>query len=156
MILLNQMTQNELREMMKDAMRAKDSVRLSVVRGIMTMVTNELVAKGGKPTDTLADDDIMSLVRRAAKQRKDSIEQFEAGGRADLAESEKAELAILEAMLPALMFEEEVRVIATAKAAELGITDKSKANQLMGALMKDLRGKADGTVVKAVVDSMFV
>ncbi len=149
------MTQNDLREAMKDAMRAKDSVRLSVIRGIITMVTNEMVAKGGKPTDILPEEDIMALVRRASKQRKDSITQFEAGGRADLAENEKAELAILESMLPAQMSAEEVKNVAEAKAAELGITDKTKANQLMGALMKDLKGKADGTVVKKVVDGMF-
>ena len=150
------MTQNDLREAMKDAMRAKDSVRLGVIRGIMTAVTNELVAKGGKPTDELPEDDIMALVRRAGKQRKDSIEQFEKGGRADLAETEKAELAIIESMLPAQMPEEAVVAAAQAKAAELGITDKTKANQLMGALMKDLKGKADGTLVKQVVDGMFV
>ena len=149
------MTQNDLREKMKDAMRAKDSVGLSVIRGIITMITNDLVAKGGKPTDILPEDDILALVRRASKQRKDSIEQFEKGGRLDLAETEKAELAVLEEMLPAQMSEDEVRTIATAKATELGIEDKSKANQLMGALMKDLKGKADGTVVKTVVDSMF-
>jgi len=150
------MTQNDLREQMKDAMRAKDAVRLSVIRGLMTMVTNDLVSKGKKPTDELAEDDIMALVRRAAKQRKDSIEQFEKGGRMDLAETEKAELAILETMLPTQMTKEAVETAAKAKAAELGVTDKSKANQLMGALMKDLKGKADGTVVKQVVDALFV
>jgi uncharacterized protein YqeY len=149
------MTQNDLREQMKDAMRAKDTVRLSVIRGIMTMVTNELVAKGNKPTDTLQEDDIMALVRRAAKQRRDSIEQFEKGGRPDLAETEKAELVILEAMLPTQMSKEEVETAAKAKAAELGITDATKKNQLMGALMKDLKGKADGTLVKEVVDALF-
>lgn len=149
------MTQNDLREQMKDAMRAKDAVRLSVIRGIMTMVTNDLVAKGKKPTDVLPEDDIMALVRRAAKQRRDSIEQFEKGGRQDLAETEKAELVLLEAMLPAQMSEDAVRAAAAAKAEELGITDKSKANQLMGALMKDLKGKADGTVVKTVVENLF-
>ncbi len=149
------MNQTELREAMKDAMRAKDAVRLSVIRGIMTAATNEVVAKGGKPTDEMSPEDVEAIIRRASKQRKDSIEQFEKGGRADLAEGEKAELAIIESMLPALMSEEDVRLAATAKAAELGITDKTKANQLMGALMKDLKGKADGTVVKTVVDSMF-
>ena len=149
------MTQNDLREQMKDAMRAKDAVRLSVIRGIMTMVTNDLVAKGNKPTDTLPEDDIMALVRRAAKQRKDSIEQFEKGGRQDLAETEKAELLILEAMLPTQMSKEEVETAAKAKAIELGITDATKKNQLMGALMKDLKGKADGTLVKEVVDTLF-
>lgn len=149
------MTQNDLREAMKDAMRTKDTVRLSVIRGIMTMVTNELVAKGNKPTDVLAEDDIMALVRRAAKQRRDSIEQFEKGGRLDLAETEKAELLILEAMLPAQMSEDAVRAATVAKAAEMGITDKSKANQLMGALMKDLKGKADGMLVKKIVEELF-
>ena len=150
------MKQTDLREAMKDAMRAKDAVRLSVIRGIMTAITNELVAKGGKPTDEMADEDVIAIIRRLSKQRKDSIEQFEKGGRADLAETEKAELAIIESMLPALLSEEEVRTVTTAKAAELGITTKDKANQLMGAVMKELKGKADGTVVKAVVDSLFV
>lgn len=140
---------------MKDAMRAHDAVRLSVIRGLMTAATNDLIAKGMKPTDELGEEDLMALVRRAAKQRKDSIEQFEKGGRADLAENEKAELAIIEEFLPAQMSEEEVIAAAKAKATELGITDKTKANQLMGALMKDLKGKADGTVVKSVVDAMF-
>ena len=149
------MTQNDLRESMKDAMRAKDTVRLGVIRGLMTAVTNELVSKGKKPTDELPEDDIMALVRRAAKQRKDSIEQFEKGGRADLAENEKAELSVIKAMLPPQMSEEDVRTAAQAKATELGIVDKTKANQLMGALMRDLTGKADGTLVKRVVDSMF-
>lgn len=151
----HQMTQNDLKEQLKDAMRAKDAVRLGVIRGLLTAATNELVAKGKKPTDELGPDDLVALIRRAAKQRKDSIEQFEGGGRADLAEKEKAELAILDSYLPALMGKDEVQKLATAKAAELGITDKSKANQLMGMLMKDLKGKADGTVVKEVVDAMF-
>ena len=149
------MTQNDLRDQMKDAMRAKDTVRLSVIRGIMTMVTNDLVAKSKKPTDELAEDDIMALVRRAAKQRRDSIDQFEKGGRPDLAEVEKAELVILEAMLPVQMSADDVLAAAKAKAAELGITDATKKNQLMGALMKDLKGKADGTLVKEVVDALF-
>jgi uncharacterized protein YqeY len=149
------MTQNELREMIKGAMRAREEVRLSVLRGILTSITNELVAKGKKPTDELGEDDIMALVRRAAKQRKDSIEQFEKGNRADLADKEKVELAMLEAMLPMQMTSDEVEVAARAKMTELGITDKSKANQLMSALMKDLKGKADGTVVKTVVDKLF-
>ena len=149
------MTQNDLRDQMKDAMRSKDTVRLSVIRGIMTMVTNDLVAKSKKPTDELAEDDIMALVRRAAKQRRDSIEQFEKGGRPDLAEVEKAELVILEAMLPVQMSADDVLAAAKAKAAELGITDATKKNQLMGALMKDLKGKADGTLVKEVVDALF-
>ena len=99
--------------------------------------------------------EMMKDAMRAAKQRKDSIQQFEAGSRPELAEAEKAELAIIETMLPTQMSREEIVATAQAKAAELGVTDKSKANQLMGALMKDLRGKADGTLVKEVVDGLF-
>ena len=149
------MTQQELKEIMKDAMRAKDAVRLAVVRGLLSAMTNEAVAKGKGPDGVLSEDETLSVIMRAAKQRKDSIEQFEKGGRPELAQSEKEELAVLETMLPAQMSQDEIVAAAKAKAAELGITDKTKANQLMGMLMKDLKGRADGTAVKAVVDGMF-
>lgn len=140
---------------MKDAMRAKDSVKLGVVRGLISNMTNEAVAKGYGPDGQLSEDEVLTVVMRAAKQRKDSIEQFTNGGRPELAESEKAELAILETMLPAQMSREEVEAAVKAKAAEMGVTDKTGANKVMGALMKDLKGKADGTIVKEVVDGMF-
>ncbi len=149
------MTQAELKEMMKDAMRAKDTVKLGVVRGLIAAMTNESVTKGKGPDGVLSEDEILTVLTRAAKQRKDSIEQFEKGGRPELAEGEKAELAVIETMLPAQMSRDEVVAAVTAKAAELGVTDKTGANKLMGSLMKDLKGKADGTVVKEVVDGMF-
>lgn len=149
------MLQADLKEMMKDAMRAKDSVKLGVVRGLIAACTNESVTKGYGPDGVLTEDEVMTVVMRAAKQRKDSISQFEAGGRPELAEGEKAELAILETMLPVQMSRDEIVAAATAKAQEMGVADKTKANMLMGALMKDLKGKADGTIVKEVVDSMF-
>jgi uncharacterized protein YqeY len=149
------MTHPELKEAIKDAMRAKDAVRLSVLRGLSAAATNEAVAKGKGPDGVLTDDELMTLIIRASKQRKDSIEQFEKGGRPELAESEKAELAIIETLLPAQMSQDEIVAAATAKAAEMGVTDKTGANKVMGALMKDLKGKADGNAVKAVVDGMF-
>lgn len=150
------MTQATLKEMMKDAMRAKDSVKLSVVRGLLSAMTNEAVTKGKGPDGVLTEEEVLTVILRASKQRKDSIEQFEKGGRPELAESEKAELAILETMLPAQMSKDEVVEAVKAKAAEMGVTDKTGVNKLMGALMKDLKGKADGTVVKAVVEGLFV
>lgn len=150
------MTQAELKEQMKDAMRAKDSVRLNVIRGLLTACTNEAISKGKGPEGVLSEEEILPVLTRAAKQRKDSIAQFEEGGRPELAEGEKAELAIIQSMLPAQMSEDEIVAAAKAKAAEMGVADKSGANQLMGALMKDLKGRADGNAVKAVVDSMFV
>lgn len=137
------------------AMKAKEPVKLAVMRALVASCTNELVAKGRGPDGQLTEDEIMGLIVRASKQRKDSIEQFEAGGRPELAEAEKAELAVLMAMLPAQMSQADVEAAVKAKAAEMGVTDKTGANQLMGAVMKDLKGKADGTVVKAVVDKLF-
>ncbi|HVU79916.1 MAG TPA: GatB/YqeY domain-containing protein [Candidatus Paceibacterota bacterium] len=149
------MTHPELKEAIKDAMRAKDAVRLSVLRGISAAATNEAVAKGKGPDGQLTDDELMSVIIRASKQRKDSIEQFEKGGRPELAETEKAELAVIETLLPAQMSREEVEAAVKAKAAVLGVADKAGANKLMGTLMKDLKGKADGTLVKEIVDGMF-
>lgn len=149
------MTHQELKEAVKAAMKERAPVKLSVLRGIMSAATNELVAKGKKPDGELTEEELLAVISRAAKQRKDSISQFEAGGRADLAQSEKEELAVLEALLPAQMSEADVEAAVKAKAADMGVTDKNGANKLMGTLMKDLKGKADGTVVKAVVDRLF-
>jgi uncharacterized protein YqeY len=149
------MTHEELKGQIKEAMKAKDAVRLSVLRGLSAAATNEAVAKGKGPDALLSDDELMTVIIRASKQRKDSIEQFEKGGRPELAEGEKAELAIIETLLPKQMTEEEIKAAAQAKAAELGVTDKTGANKLMGMLMKDLKGKADGTAVKTIVDNMF-
>jgi uncharacterized protein YqeY len=149
------MTHQELKEGIKDAMRAKDAVRLAVLRGLSTAATNEAIAKGKGPDGFLTDEELMTLIIRASKQRKDSIEQFIGGGRPELAEGEKAELAIIETLLPKQMSHDEIVAAAQAKATEMGVTDKTGANKLMGMLMKDLKGKADGNDVKAVVDSMF-
>ena len=134
---------------------AKDTVRLETMRGMSAAFTNELVAKGKKPNEMLADEEALAVISRLAKQRKDSIEQFRKGSREDLVKEEEAQLAILETYLPKLMDKSEVEKIAKLKKEELGITDATKKGMLMSALMKDLKGKADGSVVKEVVDSLF-
>ena len=148
--------QETIKASLKEAMMAKDSVKMTVIRGLMSGFTNELVALGRTPQDALTDDEVLAVIRRAVKQRKDAIEQFVAGGREDLADSEKAELALLEVYLPAMMPREEIQKIAEAKKTELGIDDKSKSGMLMSTLMKELKGKADGADVKAVVEGLFV
>lgn len=140
----------------KEAMKAKDAVRLSVVRNMISAFTNELVATGKTPQDILDDAGVLKVIKRLSNQRKDSIEQFINGGRPELADSEKAELAVLEIYLPTLMSREEIEVVARSKKDELCIIDKSKAGQLTGAIMKDLVGKADGKDVKEVVEALFV
>jgi uncharacterized protein YqeY len=148
--------QETIKASLKEAMMAKDSVKMTVIRGLMSAFTNELVTLGRTPQDALTDDEVLAVIRRGVKQRKDAIEQFVAGGREDLADSEKAELALLEVYLPAMMPREEIQKIAEAKKAELGINDKSKSGMLMSTLMKELKGKADGADVKAVVEGLFV
>ena len=140
---------------MKEAMLAKDSIRLGVLRGLISAFTNENVANRRKPDEELSDEEVLAVIAKQAKQRKDSIEQFEKGGRPELAEAEKVELEILEAYLPIQMTEAEVLDYARNKQTELGITDQSKANQLLGAIMKDLKGRTDGNMVRKVVDSLF-
>lgn len=137
---------------MIEAMKAKDAVRLSVIRGLMSSFTNELVAKSRKPDEELGDEDVLAVISRAVKQRKDSIEQFEKGGRADLADAEKVELAILQAYLPAQMSREEIFAYVQEK-AKSGF-EKEKANQFIGTVMKELKGKADGNIVKEAVSSL--
>ncbi len=149
------MIHENIKEGIKDAMKAKDTVRLETLRGVSSAMTNELVAKNKTPQDILTDEESLGVITRLAKQRKDSISQYRAGGREDLAADEEAQLAILEAFLPTLMSREEIMPIAIAKKEELGVTDKTKAGQLTGALMKDLKGKADGGLVKEVVESLF-
>ena len=146
---------NTLKEQIKDAMKAHETVRLSVLRGLVSNCTNELLTLKRKPTDELSDEEVLNVIRRAVKQRKDSIEQFTKGGRAELADSEKAELIILETYLPQMMSEEEVMTIAKTKMSELGVSSKADSGKFMGALMKELKGKADGDTVKKVVDQIL-
>ncbi|MEX0913187.1 MAG: GatB/YqeY domain-containing protein [Candidatus Paceibacterota bacterium] len=146
---------SDIRGELKEAMKAKDEVRLRTVRSMLTAFTNEAVATGKTPQDELDDAAVLGVIKRLAKQRKESIVQFEAAGRPELALPEKAELVILESYLPTLMTQEEIEPIAKAKLAELGIADKSKIGIAIGVLMKDLAGKADGGDVKAVVEKLL-
>ncbi len=144
-----------LKASIPDAMRAKDEVKLRTLRSLVTAMTNEVVAKKRMPNEFLVDEDALAVLKRACNQRKDSIEQFEKAGRNELAEPEKLELAIIEAYMPKMMERSEIETIVKAKMAEMGISSKADAGKFTGAVMKDLKGKADGQDVKAVVDSLL-
>lgn len=145
----------KIQDEIKEAMRAKDKIRLLTLRGLLAAFTNELVASKRKPAEELPDDEALGVISREAKKRKDSIEQFEKGGRKDLVEQESAELKILETYLPDMMDMDEIQKVVEAKKAELGIDDPAKKGLLMGAVMKELKGKADGGDVKKIVDSLL-
>ncbi len=145
----------DLRTTLKEAMKAKNDVLLRTVRSIMTACTNELVATSRTPQSELTDEETIAVIKRLAKQRKESILQFEAANRPELAEPEKEELVILESYLPTLMTQEQIKPIAETLKAELGVTDKAKMGILVGAIMKKLQGQADGADVKTVVEGLF-
>ena len=161
--------QETIEKQIQEALRAKDEVRLRTLRSLFAAMTNESIAlyagQGGSSTLServegthhrfLADEEAIAVLRRAAKQRKDSIEQFEKAGRTDLAEGEKDELGIIEAYLPALMEREEIEQIGREKMLALKLSLPADRGTLMGALMRDLKGRADGADVKAVVDSLL-
>ena len=150
-----EMLQQKIRDEMKAAMVAKDQVRLDVLRGILSGFTNELVAKKRKPSEELNDDEAQVVITRIAKQRKESIEQFKKAGRDDLVLEEETQYKVIEVYLPKMMERGEVEKMIRVKREEMGINDASKKGELMSAVMKDLKGKADGMVVKEIVDSLF-
>lgn len=133
---------------------AKDETRTLVLRGVMAEIQKELIAKKSAATEG-TDEETLAIIKRLVKQRKDSIDQFTKGGRTDLADNEQKELKILEVYLPATMSQEDIKKVAVAKKAELGVTDKAGAGKLIGAISKELKGKAEGSDIKAVVDSLF-
>lgn len=149
------MLHEQIKNGIKDAMLAKDTVRLMTLRSIVSALTNELVAKEKKPNEMLGDEEVLAVIARLAKQRKDSINQFRLGGRMDLVAEEEAQLAVLSEFLPKMMERGEVEAFVRSKAKELGIGDASQKGKIMQVVMTELKGKADGSLVKEIVDSLF-
>lgn len=157
--MLHQTIKNQI----KDALRAKDTIKLETLRGLNALFQNEILS-GAAPAaspageEFLPDDKAMALVKRSVKQRKDSIEQFTKGGRMDLVAKEKEELAILESYLPAMMPREEIRIIVSSRLEKMkseGNFDPKAAGKLTGMIMKELADKADGADIKAVIDELI-
>ena len=136
-------------------MKARETERLRAVRNLLAALTNEVVAKGKKPQEMLTDVEVVTVVKRLSKQRKDAIAQFQEAGRTDLVVGEETELSYLKKYLPEEMNEEDVRVIIQAKKTELGISDKSGTGALMAGVMKELKGKAGGGMIKKIVDEIL-
>jgi uncharacterized protein YqeY len=138
-----------------EAMKARDEVRLRTLRSLATAMTNEVVAKKRKPDEFLTDDEAIVVLKRAANQRKDSISQYEAGGRPELAATEKEELMVIEALLPAQMGRAQVEEVVRRVIAENSPIDPAKSGMIVGKVMKEISGQADGALVKEVIDSLL-
>ncbi len=134
-------------EDIKSAMKTREELRLSALRMLKAAIGNAEIAK----KKTLVDEDIISLLQTAVKQRKDSAEQFGAGNRPELAEKEKAEIKILEAYLPAQLGEQEVRELVAKAVADTGAAGAKDIGKVMGKLMPLVKGKADGGLVNRLV-----
>lgn len=141
-------------EHMKDAMRAKDQARLLVIRGLIAECKKELLDAGVVDRELATDEEMLAVIKRNVKRRKDSIEQFTKGGRSDLASTETAELTILETYLPTQASAAEIETVVRAKIAELKL-DSSKKGQLIGMVSKEFKGNADGSLIKKIVDAVF-
>lgn len=145
--------QEKIKAEIKAAMIAKDAIRLGTLRMLSAAFTNELVSQSRPPQEPLSDEDAMKVIKRLAKQRKDSMDQFTAGGRPELAEDEKNELAIIEGFLPTQMSEADIEAKVAAKLA-VSPLDPTKKGQFVGMMIKELGDTADGAVVKMVIDRL--
>jgi uncharacterized protein YqeY len=134
------------------AMKSRDAARSQVLRSIKAALQEKEISmrSSGERVD-LADEVVTQVLMKAAKQRKDSIQQFEQANRADLASVEKQELEIIESYLPKMMSEVEIFAIVKETAAAVGATSPADMGKLMGALMPKVKGKADGSIVNRLV-----
>ena len=138
----------------KDAMRAKDSTKLAVLRSLKTALTNYTIEKYGADGELEASEDI-GVVRTAIKQRQDSIEKFEAAGRNELAEQEKLEADILEEYLPTALSEDEISTLIEDTIQEVGASSRKDMGQVMKLLQNKTQGRVDNkTLSSGVMDRL--
>jgi hypothetical protein len=161
---------DQLMQDLKDAMKAGDETRKATIRLLRSAIGAAEIDKRSAFVDaqlakgvdvekltlddaqfTLTDEEVLAVIQKQAKQRRDSIAEFKKGGRDDLVAAEEAELAVIGAYLPRQMTHDEVLLAARKAAADLGVSDMSGMGQLMKHLMAELKGRADGRLVNQVV-----
>ena len=139
---------------LKDAMRAKDAARLTVLRMLKSALKYSALEKGGADGQ-LDDTEAAQVIRKQVKQRQDSIESFEKGGRAELAAKEKEELSILQSYLPQGMSADEISKVVRETIAEVGASSKAQMGAVMKALQAKVAGRADGKTLSAEVQKQL-
>ncbi len=142
---------DRLSEDLKSAMKTGDTLKVSVIRLALSAIRNTEIAKG----HDLSDEEIVEVLNRESKQRRDSIEQFEKAGRADLVEKETAEFRILADYLPQQLSEADIAGIVQEVISDLQATSRADKGRVMSALMPKVRGRADGKLVSQVADRML-
>jgi uncharacterized protein len=140
---------------LKEAMRAKETTRLGVLRMLKSALKYAAIAKSGAEGQ-LNDTEAAQVIRKQVKQRQDSIESFEKGGRAELVEKEKKELSILNAYLPQAISTDEVAKVVRETIAEVGATSKAQMGPVMKALQAKVAGRVDGKTLSAEVQKQLL
>jgi hypothetical protein len=138
---------------LKDAMKSGDTTRKLAIRAVKTAITEAKVS--GTEAKTLTDADVLAIITKQVKQRRDSVIEYNKGNRPDLAAQEEAEIKVLEVYLPRQLSEAEIRERAQAVIAELGVTDMKGLGPVMRRLSADLRGIADGQIINRVVRELL-
>ncbi len=139
----------QIKKEMTDAFKAGDSLTKSTLVMLLSSIQNKEIEKG-KDTE-LSNDDIIAIIGTEVKKRKDAAQQYEDGGRPELAQKEKDEVSILEKYLPEQMSEKEVTAIVSKVIEEMGAEGMSQMGQVMNGVMKELKGKAAGSLVNRIV-----
>lgn len=137
---------------LKDAMKSGDKIRLQTIRSIRALILEFEKSGSGKQ---LSPEEEVSMLTTAAKKRKESIEQFRNANREELAKQEETELGIIMSYLPKQLSNEEISGVVKKIASELGVVSKEGFAKLMPAVMKELKGKADGKVVRSIVENFL-
>lgn len=141
--------ETQIQKDIMEAMKAKDQVRLNAVRSIKSAILLAKTAEGAK--DALEDSDILKLIQKLSKQRKEAAEQYVAAGRQELADNELAEAAVLDEYLPKMLTEEETEARLKEIIAEVGAAAPSDMGKVMGVATKRLAGLAEGKTISAIV-----
>lgn len=143
---------DDVTEQMKAAMKAKDQPRLAALRSMRTAFLNEMKKDGA---ESLSDEAAEGLMRKLEKQRKESIEAFESGGRPEMAEAEQAELAVIQEFLPQLADEAQTRAWVEEAIASTGASSKKDMGKVMGALMGAHKAELDGNIARGIVQELL-
>ena len=139
--------QEKLLQDMKEAMKSGDRVRLDTIRGLRAMLKDAQIAKQGE----LTEEDEIAVLQSAAKKRTEAIKLYRQGNRQDLVEKEERELEIIRSYLPKMMSPEEIEKVVDDAIARLGASGMRDFGKVMGEVMRQLRGKAEGQTVQEVV-----
>ncbi|NER00800.1 MAG: GatB/YqeY domain-containing protein [Cyanothece sp. SIO2G6] len=147
---------DQISDDIKTAMKARDKVRLETVRSIKKVILERETTVRAKGQEGLTADQELEILVQQAKQRRDSVEQYQQAGRDDLAEKEAAELTIIESYLPAQLSDEEISAVIAEVVAQVGASSPKDMGKVMGPAMQQLKGKADGKKVQELVKAALM